>query len=80
MQESKPQKTSSGLRKERIIPDYTGDRYWASVLAKRLQVFWQKLGYTSVRAWVEVEDLPSGSKIFSVRSNLAFDCNSLRIK
>lgn len=52
--------------------DYTGDYYWANVLAKKVQNYWHRLGYTKVRAWVETENTPSGNKFYSVRSNIKF--------
>ena len=68
---------SNGARKDKIIPDYTGDYYWASIMAKRIQNFWHKKGYHQIRAWVETDVRPSGSKIFSVRSNISFDVSDL---
>ncbi len=63
----------------RNVPDYTGDSYWAKVLCKKIESFYKRLGYQSVKAWIEVEESPlSGRKIYNVRSNLRFNVDSLQ--
>lgn len=66
------------VRKDKVIPDYTGDRYWANVLATRIQQFWHRLGYYKVRAWVEEERTTNGAKYFYVRSNITYNARDLK--
>lgn len=74
---SKVSQSTSGIRNTVTIPDYTADRYWAGVLAKRIENFWKNKGYQGINAWVETDARPNGIKIYSVRSNIKFDCSDL---
>lgn len=65
-------RSTSGIRKDKVIPDYYGDRYWANVLAKRIQNFWHKQGFTFVRTWLEEDITKEGTKLYSIRSNITF--------
>jgi len=70
-----PQTTIPTLGKR--IPDYTGDRYCAKELAKKIQDYYHKKGYKQVKAWAEAEDVGS-AKVWGVRSNILFSVtNSL---
>lgn len=55
----------------RRTPDYTGDRYWAKLLATKIQKYHQDRGYHNVRVWVEQED-KEGRKIWNIRSNIKY--------
>lgn len=78
MERNKRMKFSdAGQRSAKVIPDYVGDRYWAGVLAKRVENFWHKQGYHKIKAWVETTTHTEGNKTYSVRSNIVFDCNDL---
>jgi hypothetical protein len=75
MQDSKKwadQGKRRGVRSRKVIPDYTGDYYYANVLAKRIQNYWQRTGNNNVRTWVETDITYSGNKIYSVRSNITY--------
>lgn len=58
-------------------PDYTGDRYWANVLAKRIENYWRKKGYPNVKTWLETDTNAFNKKTYSVRSNIVFNVNDL---
>lgn len=60
----------------RKIPDYTGKRSEAVVLAKRLEQHYHKRGYTKVRCWVEAETR-GDRKLWGTRSNIVFDASQL---
>ena len=62
---------------ERDIPDYTGNREAAKVLVDRLLHYYHSRGYTWVKVWLEPEVQFSGRKFYNIRSNIAFDCNSI---
>lgn len=62
---------------DRRIPDYTGDFHSAKDLVKRIQDYWHNLGYTQVKVWIETVTTYSGNKLYCVRSNIRYNCNSL---
>lgn len=62
-----------GARSHTIIPDYTGDYYYANILAKRIQTYWHRMGYVKVKTWVETDITYSGNKLYSVRSNIKYN-------
>jgi hypothetical protein len=62
-----------GVRSYKVIPDYTGDYYYAKVLAKRIQSYWHRAGYPKVKTWVETDITYSGNKMYSVRSNIVYN-------
>jgi hypothetical protein len=60
----------------RHAPDYTKDKMWANVLAKRIREYYLKRGQTNVRVWVE-QALFGESRIYVVRSNIVFNARDL---
>lgn len=58
-----------------MIPnrDWIGDKYSASVLARRIENFWHKKGFSLVKVWVEPFH-SNGLKMYAVRSNIVLDC------
>lgn len=77
MQNSDQSKRPSALLRNRIIPDYTSDRYWASVLAKKIQNYHHRAGNLMVKVWVETRELSTGKKLYDIRSNIIYDCEDL---
>lgn len=55
----------------RRIPNYVGDRACSQELAKKLEAYYHKKGYTHIKVWVEADDT-LGTKIWSIRSNILF--------
>ncbi len=62
---------------QRAPRDYTGDQQAAKELAKKVQEYYHTRGNKAVRCWVEPELLPSGRKLWGVRSNIIFDASTL---
>lgn len=63
---------------ERMCPDYVRSYTDSKILASRIQSFWHNKGYSLVRVWVEEEiGLTNDVKSYSVRSNIAFNCNTI---
>jgi len=57
--------------------DYVGDREAAGELAKRLQEYYHKRGYTEIRVWVEPELSSRNRKLWGIRSNIVFNVNKI---
>ena len=58
------------------IPDYSGDRFAAQMLANRITNYWRKRGYYKLRFWVEEDrNEERETSLFSIRSNVKFDAN-----
>lgn len=57
---------------ERICPDHLKNKSSSMGLAKRIEDYWHKKGFRSVKAWVETISQLNGEKYFVVRSNLTF--------
>jgi len=56
----------------RTTPDYTCDRYWAKILAERLQNYYHSRGMKTVHVWTEPLHSDSTRKIWTIKSNLKF--------
>lgn len=54
------------------VPDYTGDKDAAFLLAKRVQEYYHKRGFKKVRCWAEPQISSTGKKIWGVQSNITF--------
>lgn len=52
--------------------DYCGDKLAARDLAKKIQDYWHKRGYTSVKIWLEPHDSLSGKTRWDIRGNIIF--------
>lgn len=75
--QSKDQPLRRRVVRDRVIPDYTGDRYHASQLAKNIQAYYHQQGYTDVRIWVEAISNNFGKKLWGVRGNITFSVPKL---
>lgn len=66
-----PSHKTNPVRLMTKVNDYVGDKYWATVIAKRIEEYWKRRGFPHVKAWVEQENR-EGNPIWNVRSNLKF--------
>jgi hypothetical protein len=64
---------------QRTEKDYLLDRSLSMQLARNIEVYWHKQGYTFVKAWVEPEIQESGRKFWAVRSNITFNCGTIEL-
>lgn len=56
----------------RVTPDYTCDRYWAKIMAERIQKYYHNQGFKSVHVWAEPLKSDSSRKVWTIKSNLNF--------
>ena len=66
------------VRFDKTNRDYCTDLVAAKDLAKRIEGYWHKQGYESVRVWVEGVALATGSKRWEVRGNILYNCNHIQ--
>lgn len=55
-------------------PDFTGDKYWAKILAERIQKYYHNLGYQKVHVWAEPLKTADStfSRTWTIQSNIRF--------
>lgn len=56
----------------RSSKDYSMDLAAARDMARNIQDYWHKRGYTWVKIWLEPHETPSGQKRWDIRGNIAF--------
>jgi len=57
-------------------PDYTCDKSAAKELAKRVEEYYHKKGYKSVKVWLELNK-ERGYPIWEIRTNLLFSLDKI---
>ncbi len=61
-------------KRKKSVKDYTGDRFAAMELIRKLTKAYHDRGHTGVKFWLEPEIMPSGRKLYGIRSNIVFRC------
>jgi len=60
------------------VKDYTENHSDALELKKKLEQYYHQRGFDWVKVWLEPEIQMSGRKFWNIRSNITFNCDSIR--